>query len=97
MSRRHAKIVITGVLATLEDLRSKNGTYLRGQVITSVTELADGDRIRIGAFELTFRSVIGRAQRRPKCDDLMAGREAGSLRNRRTTRVWRDGRSLQGS
>jgi DNA-binding winged helix-turn-helix (wHTH) protein len=58
VSRRHARIVIAGSQATLEDLRSKNGTYLRGQLITSVAELTDGDRIRIGAFELTFRSVV---------------------------------------
>ena len=59
VSRRHARIVITGASATLEDLQSKNGTYLRGQIISSVTELADGDRIGIGAFELTFRSLLG--------------------------------------
>ena len=44
-------------IATLEDLGSKNGTYLRGQVVTSPTPLADGDQIRIGAFELTFRTL----------------------------------------
>jgi DNA-binding winged helix-turn-helix (wHTH) protein len=57
VSRRHAQIVITGEGATLEDLGSKNGTYLRGQAVTSVTPLADGDQIRIGAFELTFRTL----------------------------------------
>ena len=59
VSRHHAQIAITGEVATLEDLGSKNGTYLRGQPLTSATELADGDRIRIGAFELTFRRVSG--------------------------------------
>ena len=57
VSRHHARIVITGAIATLEDLGSKNGTYLRGQAIQSVAQLMDGDRIRIGAFELTYRSL----------------------------------------
>jgi DNA-binding winged helix-turn-helix (wHTH) protein len=59
VSRHHARIVIAGDATTLEDLGSKNGTYLRGQVLASPTRLADGDRIRIGAFELTFRTVTG--------------------------------------
>jgi sigma-B regulation protein RsbU (phosphoserine phosphatase) len=46
-------------VTTVEDLGSKNGTYLRGQAVTSPTALADGDRIRVGAFELTFRTVAG--------------------------------------
>jgi pSer/pThr/pTyr-binding forkhead associated (FHA) protein len=36
---------------------SKNGTYMRGQRVVSPVPLADGDRIRIGAFEITFRSL----------------------------------------
>jgi len=57
VSRHHARIVIEGDAATLEDLGSKNGTAVRGQKITSPVNLADGDRIRIGAFELTFRML----------------------------------------
>jgi DNA-binding winged helix-turn-helix (wHTH) protein len=60
VSRHHARIVVAGDVTTLEDLGSKNGTQLRGQAVTSPTQLADGDRIRIGAFELTFRTVTGR-------------------------------------
>jgi DNA-binding winged helix-turn-helix (wHTH) protein len=59
VSRRHAKIVIAGEIATLEDLGSKNGTYLRGERVSSPMPLADGVRIRIGAFEITFRSLTG--------------------------------------
>jgi DNA-binding winged helix-turn-helix (wHTH) protein len=57
VSRHHARIVIAGEIATLEDLGSKNGTYVRGQAVTSPVRLADGDLIRIGAFEVTFRTV----------------------------------------
>ena len=59
VSRHHARLVIAGDRATLEDLGSKNGTSVRGQRITTLVQLADGDRIRIGAFELTFRTLSG--------------------------------------
>jgi DNA-binding winged helix-turn-helix (wHTH) protein len=55
VSRRHARIVIVGNRATLEDLGSKNGTQLRGQPITGTVELTDGDEIRIGSVILSFR------------------------------------------
>ncbi|HWW83088.1 MAG TPA: FHA domain-containing protein [Vicinamibacterales bacterium] len=54
VSREHARIVIEGGVAVLEDLGSKNGTFLRGQAIKGPVRLADGDEIRIGAFQLTF-------------------------------------------
>jgi DNA-binding winged helix-turn-helix (wHTH) protein len=57
VSRQHAKITITSESATLEDLGSKNGTFLRGEAVTSPTPLADGDRIRIGDCELVFRTL----------------------------------------
>ena len=57
VSRHHARIVISGTSATLEDLGSKNGTSVRGQTLTAPMQLADGDQIRIGSFVLTFRTV----------------------------------------
>jgi DNA-binding winged helix-turn-helix (wHTH) protein len=60
VSRHHARIVITGETAMLEDLESKNGTYVRGKAVTSPVQLTDGDRIRIGAFDLTYRTVTGK-------------------------------------
>jgi DNA-binding winged helix-turn-helix (wHTH) protein len=57
VSRRHAKIAIAGEVAILEDLGSKNGTHVRGEAVTSPILLADGDRIHIGRFELTFRTA----------------------------------------
>lgn len=56
VSRRHARITIRADAAVLEDLRSKNGTYLRNRRLTSPTPLVDGDQIRIGACKLTFRT-----------------------------------------
>lgn len=54
VSRHHARIVVAKDGATLEDLDSKNGTYLQGKRITSAP-LTDGDEIRIGTARLTFR------------------------------------------
>jgi DNA-binding winged helix-turn-helix (wHTH) protein len=55
VSRRHARIVVSGGEARLEDLGSKNGTFVDGKPITSACLLKDGDEIRIGRVELTFR------------------------------------------
>jgi DNA-binding winged helix-turn-helix (wHTH) protein len=55
VSRRHARIVILGSEATLEDLGSKNGTYLRGARITAISKLVDGDEIHVGSAVVRFR------------------------------------------
>lgn len=55
ISRRHACIVVSGAGATLEDLGSKNGTYLRGKRLAGSAALADGDEIGVGAVILVFR------------------------------------------
>ncbi len=55
VSRRHARIVVIGGRALLEDLGSKNGTYLWGRRVAGPTELSDGDEICIGRDVLVFR------------------------------------------
>jgi DNA-binding winged helix-turn-helix (wHTH) protein len=55
VSRHHARICVTGERVTLEDLESKNGTYLRGERIERPLSLSDGDTIRIGRVSMTFR------------------------------------------
>ena len=59
VSRHHARIVVEGGRAVLEDLGSKNGTSLRGLTLTAATELADGDEICIGPAVLVFRTSLG--------------------------------------
>lgn len=56
VSRRHARIVIGAGTATLEDLDSKNGTFLRGERVTKAVPLSNGDEIRAGSVVLRFRS-----------------------------------------
>jgi len=57
VSRHHARIVLAGGAATLEDMGSKNGTFLNSARITSAP-LTDGDTIRLGKATLVFR--VGR-------------------------------------
>ena len=55
VSRRHARIVIAGETATLEDLGSRNGTRLRDREVEGPVPLADGDEIELGSVRMTFR------------------------------------------
>ena len=48
VSRGHARILVEDGHATLEDLSSKNGTQVMGQLIRSATVLKDGDEIEFG-------------------------------------------------
>ena len=47
ISRRHARIMVAAERVTIEDLGSKNGTYVQGERIAGVKELHDGDEIRL--------------------------------------------------
>jgi Transcriptional regulatory protein, C terminal/FHA domain len=55
VSRRHARISIDEAGAVLEDLGSKNGTYLRGQRIEAPVALANEDLMTIGPASMIFR------------------------------------------
>ena len=57
VSRHHARILIEGARATLEDLGSKNGTALNGEPLRGARELKDGDTVRLGQVQLLFRSL----------------------------------------
>ena len=54
MSRYHARIVVAHDGVTLEDLGSKNGSYVNGTLVTT-RRLTDGDEIRLGTTVLKFR------------------------------------------
>jgi len=59
VSRRHARIIVSGGRAVIEDLGSKNGTFLRGQRIAAPAELTDGDEICVGPVLMIFRAFRG--------------------------------------
>ena len=57
VSRRHARITIVGNDASIEDLESKNGTFVSDGRVNSATPLVDGASIRLGSVRLTFTKV----------------------------------------
>jgi FHA domain/Transcriptional regulatory protein, C terminal len=57
VSRHHARLIVTGTRVTLEDLGSKNGTYLGTRRITSPTDVKPGDEILIGTIQLRLVEV----------------------------------------
>ena len=58
VSRAHARVVVSGTSATVEDLGSKNGTFLNGERLQSPAILANGDEIWIGRSVARFRFLI---------------------------------------
>jgi pSer/pThr/pTyr-binding forkhead associated (FHA) protein len=55
VSRRHARIVVTDDGATIEDLGSKNGTFVGERLLEAPKALHDGDRVRLGRQLVVFR------------------------------------------
>jgi DNA-binding winged helix-turn-helix (wHTH) protein len=56
VSRRHARIVVSGSTTSLEDLASKNGTRLNDVAVAGRAALHDGDRIQLGASVILFKA-----------------------------------------
>ena len=54
VSRRHARVVVKGSRVTIEDLGSRNGTFVRGVAAERPTPLADGDEVSFGPERATF-------------------------------------------
>jgi hypothetical protein len=57
VSRQHARILLEGDEAKVEDLGSRNGVKLNGVAVKQAATLKDGDRLRIGTQELVFCKV----------------------------------------
>lgn len=57
VSRHHARVLISGDEARVEDLGSKNGTYVEGKPVAGACLLKDGDEIRVGPVALIFKLV----------------------------------------
>ena len=55
VSRRHAQVTVVAGGATIEDLGSKNGTFLNRRRVSGVQSLADGDEIGLGPERMVFR------------------------------------------
>ncbi len=56
VSRHHARIRVSGSAATVEDLQSKNGSFLDGKRLRGVRKLKSGSTIKFGSVLMTFRA-----------------------------------------
>jgi DNA-binding winged helix-turn-helix (wHTH) protein len=61
VSRRHASISIESDRAMLEDLKSRNGTFVDGRRVDAPTEIRHGAIIGMGPITLTFLVLSGAA------------------------------------
>lgn len=68
VSRRHARISVTGDAVTLEDLGSSNGTFVRSRKLGSPYKLVDRDLIDVGSATMEFR--MWSDERPPKTERL---------------------------
>jgi DNA-binding winged helix-turn-helix (wHTH) protein len=55
VSRHHARIVVAGSEATIEDLGSKNGTVVSSKLVEGALKLVDGDVVELGPVSILYR------------------------------------------
>jgi ABC transport system ATP-binding/permease protein len=53
VSRRHARLVVDGDGARIEDLGSSNGTYVNGVRVRGAAVVRPGDRVGLGSYSFT--------------------------------------------
>jgi DNA-binding winged helix-turn-helix (wHTH) protein len=59
VSRRHARIVVSSNGAIVEDLGSKNGTFLQKNRVMTAAPVSDLDELQVGSVRLTVRILSG--------------------------------------
>jgi DNA-binding winged helix-turn-helix (wHTH) protein len=60
VSRHHARIIVRGLEATLEDLGSRHGSWRGATRLAGATALAQGDQIRLRNAVIEYRLVMPR-------------------------------------
>jgi len=58
VSRRHARLVFEDESGMLEELGSKNGTWVNGVQVTTSARIQDGDEIRFGSVRARLRRAF---------------------------------------
>ena len=58
VSRQHAKMIRSGTSFLIEDMKSRNGTFVNGRLIEQPAPLEDGDVIRVCDLELSFHADL---------------------------------------
>jgi pSer/pThr/pTyr-binding forkhead associated (FHA) protein len=62
VSRRHCAVTVGPSEVWVEDLGSRNGTFVNGTKITERTKVVDGDMIRVGSLELKVACTVPTAK-----------------------------------
>ncbi|HEX2233462.1 MAG TPA: MMPL family transporter [Thermoleophilaceae bacterium] len=75
LSREHARLTESGGRLLIEDLGSRNGTFVNGRQISQPTELSDGDTVSLGATTFTVKRSL--PVRRPRIR-VLAGAAKGA-------------------
>jgi pSer/pThr/pTyr-binding forkhead associated (FHA) protein len=63
VSRRHARLTPSGAGAVVEDLGSRNGTFVNGEGIHGPSRLEPGDQLQLGVTLVELRSARQVAER----------------------------------
>jgi DNA-binding winged helix-turn-helix (wHTH) protein len=57
VSRHHARLLVEGPEVTVEDLDSKNGSFVEGKQLKAPRRLRSGDIVKFGSVVMTFRTI----------------------------------------
>lgn len=70
VSRRHCAITVGPTEVWVEDLGSRNGTFVNGTKLTERTKVVDGDIVRVGSLELKVSCTLPAPQASGSEDDV---------------------------
>jgi len=70
VSRRHCAITVGPTEVWVEDLGSRNGTFVNGTKLTERTKVVDGDIVRVGSLELKVSCTLPPQQPTGSEDDV---------------------------
>jgi len=93
VSRRHFRIVRDDDGYSVEDLGSKNGTYVNGAAVRGSVQLQDGDEIQVAlSVRLLF---VGAEATLPLTQEMLRVAQPGLRLNKSQRQVWVNGSVLE--
>ncbi len=93
VSRLHARVSLDGMKVILEDLGSKNGTYIRGKKIEDQAYLEDGDTLQIALVQ-SFAFYASDATMPMEDKPQLASLSSNLVLETKSRRVWVKGQEL---
>ena len=93
VSRRHLRVVRDDDGYYVEDIGSKNGTYVNGTLVRGSLQLQDGDEIQVAlSVRLLF---VGAEATLPLTQEMLKVAQPGLRLNKSQRQVWVNGASLE--